>query len=50
MEVWSFEEKFGQGGHVLEPMKKSWPKVPRGGGFEKKMHSVQKRGTVHKGR
>jgi hypothetical protein len=37
MDVWSFEERFGQGGHVLEPIRMSWPKVPRGGlRFEKK--------------
>jgi hypothetical protein len=25
MDVWSFKEKSGQGGHVLEPTSKSWP-------------------------
>jgi hypothetical protein len=25
MELWSFKEKSGQGGHVLQPMRESWP-------------------------
>jgi hypothetical protein len=24
MDVWSFKKKYGQGGHVLQPMRKSW--------------------------
>jgi hypothetical protein len=27
MDVWSLKEKSGQGGHVLQPMRKSWPHV-----------------------
>jgi hypothetical protein len=48
MEVWSFEEKFGQGGHVLEPMRKSWPKVPKGRGPKvwKKRAQYTKKGTA----
>jgi hypothetical protein len=29
MDVWSFEEKYGQGGHVLEPTSKSWLHQPK---------------------
>jgi hypothetical protein len=29
MGVWSFEEKYGQGGHVLEPTSKSWLHQPK---------------------
>jgi hypothetical protein len=34
MDVWSFEEKSGQGGPILEPMKKSWSHVEKFGGKE----------------
>jgi hypothetical protein len=33
MGVWSFDEKSGQGGHVLEPIKMSWPHVSKGRGW-----------------
>jgi hypothetical protein len=29
MDVWSFEEKYGQGGHVLKPTSKSWLHQPK---------------------
>jgi hypothetical protein len=29
MDVWSFEEKYGQGGHVLEPISKTWLHQPK---------------------
>jgi hypothetical protein len=29
MDVWSFEEMYGQGGHVLEPTSKSWLHQPK---------------------
>jgi hypothetical protein len=29
MDVWSFEEKYGQGKHVLEPTSKSWLHQPK---------------------
>jgi hypothetical protein len=36
MDVWSFKEKFGQGGHVLEPTSKSWPLAQKVEGRKKK--------------
>jgi hypothetical protein len=47
MGVWSFWARPSQGGHVLEPMKMSWPHVLKeaGGGFEKISHSYTKKGV-----
>jgi hypothetical protein len=36
MDVWSFKEKSGQGGHVLQPMRKSWPLAQKVEGRKKK--------------
>jgi hypothetical protein len=36
MGVWSFKEKFGQGGHVLQPTNKSWPFAQKVEGRKKK--------------
>jgi hypothetical protein len=36
MGVWSFKEKSGQGGHVLEPTNKSWPLAQKVEGRKKK--------------
>jgi hypothetical protein len=36
MGVWKFEEKFGQGGHVLEPTSKSWLHQPKKVGIKNK--------------
>jgi hypothetical protein len=36
MGVWSFKEKSGQGGHVLEPTSKSWPLAQKVEGRKKK--------------
>ena len=36
MGVWSFKEKSGQGGHVLEPTNKSWPFAQKVEGKKKK--------------
>jgi hypothetical protein len=36
MDVWSFKEKSGQGGHVLQPMRKSWPLAQKVEGMKKK--------------
>jgi hypothetical protein len=36
MNVWSFKEKSGQGGHVVQPMRKSWPLAQKVEGRKKK--------------
>jgi hypothetical protein len=47
MGVWSFKEKSGQGGHVLEPTNKSWPLAQKVEGRKKK--HFKKNGNCPKG-
>jgi hypothetical protein len=47
MGVWSFKEKSGQGGHVLEPTSKSWPLAQKEEGRKKKIS--RKMGTARQG-
>ena len=44
MGVWSFKEKSGQGGHLLEPTCKSWPPTQKVEGRKKK--NFKKNGTT----
>jgi hypothetical protein len=44
---WSFKEKSGQGGHVLEPTNKSWPLAQKVEGRKKK--NFKKNGNCPKG-
>jgi hypothetical protein len=47
MGVWSFKEKSGQGGHVLEPTSKSWPLAQKVEGRKEK--KFKKMGTTWQG-